>query len=451
MVANCRRFQHVTCCVLLALRLSTNITESFLMPFKRDARMPMKKSSLFVGTLLVASVCYTASPAWAGFQWSPPAPVVIAPEAPVPSQAPVRPVTKSMSNDMAAEPLIIDGGPATQAPEVVAPVILGDTPTSAAMSASPAKPKLQPDLKIDGVNDNDAVGNGDLDLNMPSAASADKPQLLMTSPTGVTSTVTTSGSSLAAPAVSSSASGPAVLGFANHVPLTVALRQILPPSYSFSIDQDVDMGVAVSFKGGKPWRQTLAETLAPVGLGMHEQAQMVVISRLDSVASIIKPTEPLTSFVAPSAAATPVTVQSAVQPSSVAAPAPYMQTPPPSAVPTAPLESAAVAVPLDQPTRAVSKNEIAVPETWNADRGDSLRKVLTTWSKRSHVEVEWLAEYDYPLQASVNFVGTYEAAVRALLVGFEDAHPQPVAQLHTNPTMGQRVLVVRARGNSNKD
>jgi type IV pili sensor histidine kinase/response regulator len=106
---------------------------------------------------------------------------------------------------------------------------------------------------------------------------------------------------------------------------------------------------------------------------------------------------------------------------------------------------------INDPDRAVSKNEISSPSTWTAERGDSLRKVLTSWSKRSRVEVEWLAEYDYPLQASVNFVGTYEAAVRALLVGFEEAHPQPVAQLHTNPSMGQRVLVVRARGNSNKD
>ena len=88
-----------------------------------------------------------------------------------------------------------------------------------------------------------------------------------------------------------------------------------------------------------------------------------------------------------------------------------------------------------------------VVESWDAERGDSLRKVIERWARRADVEINWMAEYDYPLQASVHFTGTFEDAVRNLLTGFETAHPQPVAELHSNTRMGQTVLVVTTRGN----
>ena len=78
-----------------------------------------------------------------------------------------------------------------------------------------------------------------------------------------------------------------VRGFANQVPLSVALRQILPPGYGFSMDPDVDMGTLVSFHGGKPWRETLADALAPSGLVLHEQGQMVAIAHAGSDAPIM--------------------------------------------------------------------------------------------------------------------------------------------------------------------
>ncbi len=48
-------------------------------------------------------------------------------------------------------------------------------------------------------------------------------------------------------------------------------------------------------------------------------------------------------------------------------------------------------------------------------------------------------------------VPTFEEAVRNLLSGFEGSHPQPVAELHINPRLGQTVLIVQTRGNSNSD
>jgi hypothetical protein len=224
-----------------------------------------------------------------------------------------------------------------------------------------------------------------------------------------------------------------VRGFAKSVPLAVALRQILPTGYAFSIDQDVDMGTLVSFRGGHPWRDTLRDALEPVGLVVREQGQMVAIGYPTRLPA---PAAPITSAsVTPApAAASGMNYQLGAQPKSLA-------------IPSAP---SILSAPEPAPPDAISE-PLPLPENWTAERGQGLRKVLDEWSQRSHVEFDWLSEYDYPLQASVSFTGSFENAVRSLLTGFEGAHPQPVAELHSNPNLGQMVLVVQTRGNTNSD
>jgi len=202
-----------------------------------------------------------------------------------------------------------------------------------------------------------------------------------------------------------------VHGFAKQVPLAVALRQVLPVGYGFSVDPDVDLGVLVSFQGGKPWRDTLKEALDPAGLVMHEQGQMITIGHAEM---------PLVST------------------SEAAALMASNRPLPPLSAPT----------PVIMP---VPMNMGPVAERWEATRGDSLRKIIESWARRANVELNWMAEYDYPLQASASFSGTFEDAVRNLLTGFEDAHPQPIAELHENTHLGQKVLVVETRGNNYSD
>lgn len=45
-----------------------------------------------------------------------------------------------------------------------------------------------------------------------------------------------------------------VLGFADNIPLSVALRQVLPQEIGFSVAKDVSLGTLVSWKGETPWR-----------------------------------------------------------------------------------------------------------------------------------------------------------------------------------------------------
>ena len=198
--------------------------------------------------------------------------------------------------------------------------------------------------------------------------------------------------------------------------LAVALRQILPVGYGFSVDPDVDLGVLISFQGGKPWRDTLHDALGPAGLIMRERGQMVMVGRSGGAA---------TADMAPEPAVPPMPIAHTV-----------------SVAPGSP------ALPVIVPVAEVVG---PVVEEWHAERGDNLHKVIEAWAQHSHIELNWMAEYDYPLQASYSYTGTFEDAVRNLLTGFQDAHPQPIAELHTNPGLGQKVLLVQTRGNSYSD
>jgi hypothetical protein len=283
-----------------------------------------------------------------------------------------------------------------------------------------------------------------------------------------------------------------VSGFGTKVPLAVALRQILPSDYGFSVDRDVTLSTLVTWRGGKPWRDALKETLQSAGFDMREQGQMVRIVRAagTSPTSVI----PQPETVQPSAPAAFAEVQTpqpqatvAVSPSAgmslslapssepmLVVPTASSPAPAPSSAPALiggsdhflklPQEVASAAAPTPETIVAVSEAPVAVienpapapvpvavAETWTASRGDMLHKVLDAWARQANVEIHWVAEYDYPIQATLTVTGSFEDAVRNLLSGFKDAQPQPVASLHKNPTLGQMVLVVEAHGNNYSD
>jgi len=55
-------------------------------------------------------------------------------------------------------------------------------------------------------------------------------------------------------------------GFGQRVPLSFAVRQIVPPSVRVSYGPDVDSGAVVDWTGGAPWDQVLRAAVEPLGL-----------------------------------------------------------------------------------------------------------------------------------------------------------------------------------------
>jgi hypothetical protein len=59
---------------------------------------------------------------------------------------------------------------------------------------------------------------------------------------------------------------PVVAGFGDQVPLSFAVRQIVPARFQVAFGETVDSDTPVDWKGGKPWRATLSDAVRPLGL-----------------------------------------------------------------------------------------------------------------------------------------------------------------------------------------
>jgi hypothetical protein len=75
-----------------------------------------------------------------------------------------------------------------------------------------------------------------------------------------------------------SASEPALSGFGDQVPLTFAVRQIVPPNFQVAYADTVKKDAPVNWKGGEPWRATLADAVRPLGLVVTVNGPKVTIA-----------------------------------------------------------------------------------------------------------------------------------------------------------------------------
>lgn len=220
-----------------------------------------------------------------------------------------------------------------------------------------------------------------------------------------------------------------VEGFADNVPLSVALRQIVPQTHGFSVDQGVDMNRLVSWRGGQNWQQVLETSLKAVGLKSVVDGQMVRITSLSDVpmpvVTAAPPVPVMQSSVDAVPGATDIKINS-VEPAIVST----------AAAPVAP----AVVTDDFQPSYD--------GKSWRAEAGRNLRDVLAEWSRQENVELVWSSDYDFPIEASLTAQGSFEEAVRQVLRSFAKAKPQPFGRLHSNPAVNQRVLVIETRGNN---
>ena len=71
---------------------------------------------------------------------------------------------------------------------------------------------------------------------------------------------------------------PAVSGFGDQVPLTFAVRQIVPTNFQVAYADDVQKDAPVNWKGGEPWRATLADAVRPLGLIVTVNGPKVTIA-----------------------------------------------------------------------------------------------------------------------------------------------------------------------------
>jgi len=71
---------------------------------------------------------------------------------------------------------------------------------------------------------------------------------------------------------------PALSGFGDRVPLTFAVRQIVPAHFQVAYADAVQKDAPVDWKGGEPWRATLADAVRPLGLVVTVSGPKVTIA-----------------------------------------------------------------------------------------------------------------------------------------------------------------------------
>ncbi len=79
------------------------------------------------------------------------------------------------------------------------------------------------------------------------------------------------------PKIRPHAPDPALSGFGDKVPLSFAVRQIVPARFQVAFGETVNREASVDWKGGKPWRPTLSDALRPLGLAISVTGATVTI------------------------------------------------------------------------------------------------------------------------------------------------------------------------------
>ena len=71
---------------------------------------------------------------------------------------------------------------------------------------------------------------------------------------------------------------PLAIGFGRQIPLSFAVRQIVPASLPVSFAPDVDQDALVDWSGGRPWDQVITAVVQPLRLRAIISARGVLIS-----------------------------------------------------------------------------------------------------------------------------------------------------------------------------
>lgn len=213
-------------------------------------------------------------------------------------------------------------------------------------------------------------------------------------------------------------------GFASNLPVGVIVRQIVPPEVTVEIDPSV-RNRKTSWKGGKPWRESLADALKPAGLEARLVAGIVAIGPAGS------------AHFGGNAGGKPVDLKRG----GATAETPATQ-PAPAAVPVPAADKPAA----DKPTEVVSAASIPVTamQIWQVEPRMTLRSLLEEWAAKAGWSVAWQSEYDFRIEAKASFSGSFQEASSQLIRSFGQSSPRIKATYWG----GNKVVVVEMASDS---
>ncbi len=75
-------------------------------------------------------------------------------------------------------------------------------------------------------------------------------------------------------------------GFGNDMPLALALRQIVPAQYAFSFGKGVNPGAIISWTGGQPWNSVLTAALAPLNVAFTLENKKLLLRSVEAAVPV---------------------------------------------------------------------------------------------------------------------------------------------------------------------
>ena len=233
------------------------------------------------------------------------------------------------------------------------------------------------------------------------------------------------------------------VGFAEDVPLALALRQVVPADYAFSFGSQVNPGLRVSWSGGKPWNEVVNDMLTPLDYVARISPKAVHIIHRD-LNTMLAPSVPTTPYKLEPAAGTqeidaqteaasqPVARERNIKRVNIVDPgAENIQEPTLIEKMTnmfegdeqAAHQAAAAETNVAEVIIAddAQSEELFAPETpqklsfWTAQAGTSLKETLAQWSQSANAELVWDVDHDYVLTSDFEAQGSFEKAVSLLL------------------------------------
>lgn len=206
----------------------------------------------------------------------------------------------------------------------------------------------------------------------------------------------------------SSADAQAVRGFGRGVPMSFAMRQIVPDGWSVTYGVDVEAAkIKVSWRGGADWRSVVDAIASKNRLVVsYDDAHKLVRIGLPG-----DPTPP----------AERVTVSSR------------------GGFVVVPYRGGRVASEARTGWKTYGAPQApAVQTAWKADRDRPLRAVLEEWGERAGWSVVWNSGYEYRLEAGASFGGDFVQAAGDLVRSMQTARPPVTATFYK----GNRVLLI---------
>lgn len=253
------------------------------------------------------------------------------------------------------------------------------------------------------------------------------------------------------------------VGFAKDVPLALALRQVVPPEYAFSFERGVNPGYRVSWNGGKPWNEVVADMVTPLGYAVRISQKKVIIGAEKSASAasstssyappaLIEPAAGTEEEIIDELPAELAIVDSPSKPANTDIVISSKDAPLPSvanverkreikrvniidpgtaadikaaATNAAPIRVASLKTSTEKNSSGSSLLSSLAEELyqekpekatfWTAEQGASLKDTLIKWSEAANTDLVWNATYDFQLPADFEAQGSFEKAVDLLL------------------------------------